>query len=212
MDKFIVKTTRKRKAGCLKDSTIKTSCRSWECKTLYSSAKRCKLSSDLSRAKNVNISPESDKGFDLRHHNGDLFDAPEESALAHCISADIAMGKGIATIFKRKFGGVEELKKQGKKIGEVAVLKRDNRFIYYLITKARYWQRPTYEDLRKSLQDMKRHCRENSVSRIAMPQIGCGLDGLSWSNVSDILHNVFKQERVTITIYTLRKTSSRAKT
>jgi hypothetical protein len=43
------------------------------------------------------------------------------------------MGKGIATAFKSKFGGVQELKNQHKQIGQVAILRRDGRFIYYLV-------------------------------------------------------------------------------
>lgn len=31
---------------------------------------------------------------------GDLFSAPEEYALAHCVAADMRMGAGIATTFK----------------------------------------------------------------------------------------------------------------
>ena len=34
----------------------------------------------------------------------------------HCISADVKMGKGIAVLFKKKFGKVDEIKKQGKQI------------------------------------------------------------------------------------------------
>lgn len=45
--------------------------------------------------------------------HGDLFSCPESESLAHCISADARMGKGIAVIFKKKFGGVDEIKSQG---------------------------------------------------------------------------------------------------
>ena len=45
---------------------------------------------------------------------GDLFSCPLQFSLAHCVSADLAMGKGIATLFKKKFGGVEELRGQGE--------------------------------------------------------------------------------------------------
>ena len=45
---------------------------------------------------------------------GDLFGCPKEFSLAHCVSADLAMGKGIATLFKEKFKGVGNLKDQGK--------------------------------------------------------------------------------------------------
>lgn len=34
-----------------------------------------------------------------------------------------------------KFGGVQELAEQGKKPGDVAILKRGQRHIYYLVTK-----------------------------------------------------------------------------
>ena len=44
---------------------------------------------------------------------GDLFQCPGTTSLAHCVSEDMAMGKGIAKVFKRKFEGKEELIKQG---------------------------------------------------------------------------------------------------
>ena len=114
--------------------------------------------------------------------SGDLFSCPASDSLCHCISADIAMGKGIATAFKTRFGGVDELKKQNRRIGQTAILRRGERYVYYLvspgtaaaarplsprplsapvsccclqITKARYWNHPTYEDLQAALEDMK---------------------------------------------------------
>ena len=47
------------------------------------------------------------------YFTGDLFSCDSESSLAHCVSADLHMGKGIAVLFKKKFGRVPELKKQG---------------------------------------------------------------------------------------------------
>ncbi|XP_033925662.1 ADP-ribose glycohydrolase OARD1 isoform X4 [Melopsittacus undulatus] len=68
----------------------------------------------------------------LKCVKGDLFTCPPQDALAHCISEDCRMGAGIARLFKEKFGGVQELLDQKKKTGEVAVLQRDDRYIYYL--------------------------------------------------------------------------------
>lgn len=45
---------------------------------------------------------------------GDLFTSPGTDSLAHCISEDCHMGAGIAAIFKKKFGGVQELLNQRK--------------------------------------------------------------------------------------------------
>ncbi|XP_078110142.1 ADP-ribose glycohydrolase OARD1 isoform X2 [Sander vitreus] len=113
------------------------------------------------------------------------------------------MGAGIAVMFKEKFKGVEELKEQKKRTGECAVLKRDGRYVYYLITKKKASQKPTYDSLRQSLEDMKSHCAANGVTRISMPRIGCGLDRLQWSKVSEILEQVFKHTDISITVYSL---------
>lgn len=69
----------------------------------------------------------------LVEQRGDLFSCASSVALAHCVSVDLAMGKGIAVAFKTKFGGVADLKSQKKQIGEVAVLKHNGRFVYYLV-------------------------------------------------------------------------------
>lgn len=113
------------------------------------------------------------------------------------------MGAGIAVLFKKKFGGVQDLLSQQKKSGEVAVLKRDERFIYYLITKKRVSHKPTYETLKKSLEAMKSHCLQNGVTDLSMPRIGCGLDGLQWEKVSEMIEEVFIATDIKITVYTL---------
>ena len=71
-------------------------------------------------------------GCEFREVKGDLFKCDKDFSLAHCVSADMHMGKGIATVFKKMFGGIDELRRQGGKQGGVSILKRDERFIYYL--------------------------------------------------------------------------------
>ncbi|XP_030623267.1 ADP-ribose glycohydrolase OARD1 isoform X2 [Chanos chanos] len=142
-------------------------------------------------------------GWSLRHLRGDLFSCPAGESLAHCISQDCRMGAGIAVLFRKKFHGVEELKKQHKLPGQCAVLERSGRYIYYLITKEKYFHKPTYDTLRQSLQAMKVHCLSNGVTHVSMPRIGCGLDRLKWEKVSEILEEVFWQTDIQITIYSL---------
>nr|XP_046251669.1 ADP-ribose glycohydrolase OARD1 [Scatophagus argus] len=139
----------------------------------------------------------------LNYVTGNLFSCPEDEALAHCISEDCRMGAGIAVMFKQKFKGVEELKEQKRVTGQCAVLKRDKRFVYYLITKKKASQKPTYDSLRQSLEDMKSHCVLNGVTKISIPRIGCGLDRLQWDKVSVILEQVFKHANISITVYSL---------
>ncbi|RIB28459.1 hypothetical protein C2G38_1482552 [Gigaspora rosea] len=104
---------------------------------------------------------------------GDLFvDSNPTDALAHCVSQDLRMGKGIATIFKERFNGIAELKRQNKKVGEVAYLHRQNRYIFYLITKPTAWDKPTEEDFKKSLTELRKLCEQFEVSGLSLPRIG----------------------------------------
>ncbi|XP_028390691.1 ADP-ribose glycohydrolase OARD1-like [Dendronephthya gigantea] len=144
-----------------------------------------------------------ESGFHYQEIKGDLFSCSKDASLAHCISADVHMGKGIATIFKKMFGGVEELRSQGKKPGEVSILRREGRFIYYLVTKPRYFHKPTYDTLRSSLIAMKVHCKEHEVTTLAMPRIGCGLDRLDWGEVRKIIKETFQDTNIHLTIYAL---------
>ncbi|XP_060701159.1 ADP-ribose glycohydrolase OARD1-like [Hemiscyllium ocellatum] len=147
--------------------------------------------------------PLEGSSFEIHYVTGDLFKCPEEETLAHCISEDIRMGAGIAVVFKQKFQSVEELLSQKKKVGDVAVLKTKQRYVYYLITKKAAYQKPTYENLQSSLEAMKKHCLKHGVSRISMPRIGCGLDQLKWERVSKIIQEVFKDTDIIITVYSL---------
>ena len=91
----------------------------------------------------------------------------------------------------------------GIKPGGVAILERNGRFIYYLITKVTYSDKPTYDSLRSSLESMKEHCLKHKVKHLAMPRIGCGLDLLKWEEVSVILIETFHDTDVAITVYSL---------
>ena len=73
--------------------------------------------------------------------------------------------------------------------------------MYYLVTKEKYWQKPTYDTLRSSLTAMKDHCVKHNVQRLAMPKIGCGLDRLSWGKVTDLIKEVFSGTNINITVY-----------
>jgi len=90
------------------------------------------------------------------------------------------------------------------KTGGCAVLKANDRYIYYLVTKDRSGNGfyPTYDDLEKSLAAMRKHMIANQVKEVAMPQIGCGIDGLKWPEVEERIRNVFGDEDdVEITVY-----------
>lgn len=86
----------------------------------------------------------------LTEIKGDIFES-KSGALAHCVSRDLHMGKGIAAIFKERFGQVESLLSQKKTVGKVACVTSEKRSVYYLVTKERYYQKPSYETLKLAL-------------------------------------------------------------
>lgn len=71
-------------------------------------------------------------------------EAPENCSLIHSISADFAMCSGLNMKFNLKAGQTNELLKQNKHHGNVAVLKDHKRFVYNLVTKERQHERCTY--------------------------------------------------------------------
>ena len=110
------------------------------------------------------------------------------------------MGKGIAVEFKRRFGRVQELQAQKPTVGGIVVLHKE-RYIYYLVTKQKYWQKPSYKSLEASLKAMYAHAVKHNVHAISLPKIGCGLDRLDWDRVEQMLKDIFPD--IDITIYSL---------
>jgi hypothetical protein len=49
-----------------------------------------------------------------------------------------------------KFEGIPELQRQKLVVGDVGVIFRNRRSLFYLVTKERVYDKPTYEDLRKT--------------------------------------------------------------
>ena len=141
-----------------------------------------------------------------KEENRDLFSVPNDYYLAHCISADFALGKGIAVEFNKRFDMKQKLEdKYGDfieymhlfKIKGDCILIED---VFNLVTKERYFQKPTYKSIKETLIKMRTICIKNDIYKIAMPKIGCGLDKLEWSKVSEIIKEVFKNTDVEILV------------
>ena len=136
----------------------------------------------------------------------DLFTVPEDYYLAHCISADFGMGQGIVLEFNERFdmkhrlrtlfdGYLDEFIEYDYKSDCIMIPP-----VFNLITKEKYWHKPTYETMRGALEMMRKLALKNNVKKIAMPIIGCGLDKLKWNKVSEIIKNVFKDTDIEILV------------
>jgi hypothetical protein len=130
--------------------------------------------------------------------SGDLFSADKKYSLAHCISADYALGAGIAIIFEKKYHLREKLKHIGNNSYPQCIYIPP---IFNLITKEKYWNKPTYNSIRESLEIMKTQVETFEIKYLAMPKIGCGLDKLDWNKVEEIIKEVFQDIDCEILIY-----------
>lgn len=130
----------------------------------------------------------------------DLFTMPQGYYLAHCISADFALGAGIAKTFDKVYNMRFKLFRNYDNYeytGGDALLV-DN--VFNLVTKQKCWHKPTYESLRESLGMMAEQLDFIGATKLAMPKIGCGLDKLSWDKVYEIICEVFEDTDIEIVI------------
>ncbi|KAJ8961500.1 hypothetical protein NQ318_014749 [Aromia moschata] len=119
-----------------------------------------------------------------REEPRDLFQAPADFCLAHCVAADLRMSRGIALTFKKAFGQLEELRRQRPEVGRVlqitAAEQEKERSVFYLVTKQLSHHKPTYQTVWDTLVELRDVLLSQSISSLAIPKIASGLDGLDW--------------------------------
>ena len=131
-----------------------------------------------------------------------LFELEDKYYLGHCISADCqedsrAMGLGIVVEFNKRFKVKSKIQNHPKvKVGDCVLIDRT----FNLITKSKYYGKPSYETMRTSLESMKDIIIENDIKYIGLPKIGSGLDRLVWVAVREIIKDVFKDLDVEIVV------------
>lgn len=137
----------------------------------------------------------------------DLFSVDNSYFLVQCISADFAMGKGIAIKFNQHYNVKHNLYSilQGNYIAcwdnnDTKGTCLQVNCVLNLVTKRNYWQKPTYKTMTNALYSMKQIIQEQHIKKIAMPTIGCGLDKLEWINVKEIIQHVFADTDIEILV------------
>ena len=132
--------------------------------------------------------------------SGDLFTSSD--SLVHCVSADMRMSKGIALQFKQRFQELSSITTYIG-VGEVLPVKTsDNRYIFNLITKERFYHKPNYSDVERCLKNLGLLTKLLGVNSLSMPRIASGLDRLDWDKVFNILHQSMQDiPNLRITVY-----------
>lgn len=148
----------------------------------------------------------------IREEYRDLFTVPTDYVLVHCISADFTMGAGIAREFAKR--GVKKYLQtsefalntcESERVGVCyTTFKTEWKAVFNLITKQKYWQKPTYKSLQTALNEASKLCGAmesyGCTMKLAIPRIGCGLDRLEWAKVKKIIKATFANTDVEILV------------
>lgn len=130
---------------------------------------------------------------------GNLLQA-DVDALVNTVNTVGVMGKGIALQFKRAYPEMftsyeRAARNHDVELGRMHVwptgLMTDLRFIINFPTKGHWRSRSTLADIERGLDDLIRVVRALDIRSIAVPHLGCGNGGLSWSAVEPLIRHKF---------------------
>ena len=130
----------------------------------------------------------------------------QPNSIGHCISADAEMSKGFADFLSHRIPGLRPTHKKNKTLHSTS---------FPLL--GFYWQALHLQprDKRTILQQTRLiysfdYSRSNEVPRrnervstIAIPKIGCGMDKMNWLDVVELLRDVFAYSDIHVVVYTL---------
>ena len=152
---------------------------------------------------------------DLFEVNSNLAEGEQPYSLAHCISLDFALSGGIAAQFNKRFN-MRNLLLEGYPASVLSFISgvtvfpvmvndpvcQQDMIIYNLVTKKLVSDKPTYEAMESVLRQLREltYTSTSIVKRLAIPMIGCGIDGLEWEKVRELIHKVFETADIEIKV------------
>lgn len=147
----------------------------------------------------------------IREENRDLFTVPQGYYLAHCITADFSLGAGVARKIDEVYNMREKLFDRYDFSSSISGFNTDSHMcqvltidnVYNLVLKKNPSKKAKYKKMRCVLENLKTEMEVNLVTKVAMPKIGCGHEGLDWDKVKEIIEEVFDDTGIEILICSL---------
>lgn len=101
--------------------------------------------------------------------------------------------KGIFGAFRQKYGNqLAQVQAQKKGVGQVVCLSHGQRHVFYLITRQKAYNKPSYADIEMCLVELRKSCEKNGVFNLALPrELGAGLEGLQEKYIKEALFTTF---------------------
>lgn len=145
----------------------------------------------------------------IRFIKGDLFQSGAE-ALVNTVNCVGVMGKGLALQFKNRYPENYALYRkacsQGRvqpgKLYVVSVYEDFNKKIIINFPTKYHWRNPSeYIYITSGLADLRYVINDLRIRSIAIPPLGCGLGGLRWDVVKNLITDALKDLECEILVY-----------
>lgn len=126
----------------------------------------------------------------IKKRIGNILEIPQGYYIAHCISGDFSLGAGLAKAINENYNMVEKLNSfyiHSNNCWKALLV--DN--VFNLVVKNEIADKASYDSLKTTLYDMKKQMKYLKINKLAIPQLGCGKEGLKWIEVEKIIKEVF---------------------
>jgi len=137
---------------------------------------------------------------------GNIFDS-ETEAIVNAVNTVGIMGKGIALEFKKRYPENFKVYKNAcetgtLKTGSVLVVKEyDGKIIINFPTKAHWKDASKLKYIIDGLESLKSMVLNQNIKSLALPAIGCGLGGLKWEVVKELIKKDLSHLDANIFVY-----------
>lgn len=137
--------------------------------------------------------------------DGDLFKSKSQT-LVNPVNCFGVMGRGVALKFKKYFPEmfddyVIRCKSGGVQVGQPYLYKDSSPWIVNFPTKHHWRDEAKIKYIEIGLDYLFEHYEEWGITSLASPALGCGLGGLDWFEVSEILQAKFDQFIIPVEVF-----------
>lgn len=149
----------------------------------------------------------------ITYKTGDIFQSNAQ-VITNTINCVGVMGKGLALAYKKKYPAMFSDYKARCDKGEVnpgqPYLWEDEKTQILNFPTKRHWKQDSLlSDVEEGLKYLAENYAQMGISSLALPPLGCGLGGLNWSDVKNII-NKHLGPIEDLDVYVYEKTESKS--
>ena len=127
-----------------------------------------------------------------------IMGVPQGYYLAQGISRDLNFKVGLPAVFEKQYNMAVKLKRNYTDIELGKALLVDN--VFNLVAKDSSYDFPDRDMLMDAIINMRDQMETNMVTKLAIPKICCGRNGLDWDDVKSMFEFIFDDSDVQILV------------